>query len=82
MCARRAGGILIATRYDAGLPVVATGNFTLAEAAAKSEDPTVRTELVRIAERLLEMTSPPRGIRLKLDAVNWRERIADGLVQA
>lgn len=71
-------GNLIDARYDAGLPVVVTSNLSLAELAAKVDAPLVRLELDRIAGRLLQMTTPPKGIRHRLADRNWRAAIAQG----
>jgi DNA replication protein DnaC len=69
-------GNLFDARYDAGLPIIATGNYHLGEATAKSEHPHVVQELERIASRFVQMTSPPSGMRHRLDALDWRTAIS------
>jgi DNA replication protein DnaC len=69
-------GNLIDARYDAGMSIVASSNLTLAEARALSDDPGVAQELIRITDRLLQMTSYPRGLRLHMDSFAWRSAIA------
>lgn len=74
-------GNMIDARYEAGLPIVVTSNLSLAQAAAKfdprrSDATQVEEELLRITTRLLEMTAAPRGIRHRMDEVDWRTLIA------
>lgn len=75
-------GNLIDARYEAGLPVAATGNYRLSEAAEKSDNPLVRMELERIAGRLLQMTTEPKGTRLRMAGHDWRTAMAMAQVNA
>lgn len=75
-------GSIIHARYAAGLPVVVTTNVALSEIENRAADgrgaQAAKVELRRIAERLIEMTTPPYGLRHTLDGINWRHALADG----
>ena len=78
-------GNLVDARYEHGLPVVFTSNVSIAEIpgtadTSRRDAAAVTLELKRIAERILEMTTPPYGIRHTLDDRNWRHALASGEV--
>ncbi len=74
-------GNLVDKRYEAGLAIVVTSNIAPAQIPNRAEDTrdasVVRLELRRIADRLIEMSSAPHGIRHELADANWRHLIAE-----
>lgn len=76
-------GNLVDARYEAGLPIVFTSNVAPSEIpgtvdTSRRDAAAVALELERIRDRIIEMTSPPWGLRHRLEGQNWRHAMADG----
>lgn len=76
-------GSIVDRRYNAGLPVVWTSNVapsTILKTVngQRADASIVSQELERHRSRIMEMTSPGRGIMHRLDGRDWRVAMADG----
>jgi DNA replication protein DnaC len=78
-------GDIVDARYEAGLPIVFTSNVAPSQITntvdtSRRDAARVALELDRIRGRILEMTSPGRGVLVKVEGRDWRHDLATGKV--